>query len=319
MQAVFLDFGTMGSEALDPTPLTDVLPDLTVFDATSQDQVDARIARAECVLLNKVTLDAPALERAERLRFIGLAATGVDNVDLATARTRGIAVANIRAYCTQSVVEHVFGALLTLAHSLNRYGRDVRNGQWQTSRNFCLLNHPIRELSGMTLGIVGHGVLGRAVADVARAFGMEVLLARRAGTEATDDDGRIDLPELLDRADVVSLHCPLNNATRGLIDGSALAAMKSSAILINTARGALVDTQALADALARGDIYAAAIDVLPEEPPVSGDPLLEYDGDNLLLTPHVAWATQEARQNAISEIAANVVAFRAGEERNRIV
>lgn len=319
MKAVFLDFATMGAASLDPTPLFDVLPELEIFDGTPAELTAARIRDAEFVLANKVRLDAANMADAGKLRFIGLTATGTDNVDTELARERGIAVCNIRAYCTQSVVEHVFAVLLTLAHNIHRFHADVRRGAWQHANDFCMLDHPIRELSAMTIGIVGHGVLGSAVAEVARTFGMNVLIARRRGAPASPGDGRTDFEELLRRADVVSLHCPLDEGTRHLMGSPQFALMKADGIFINTARGGLVDSAALAEALGAGEIGAAAIDVLPEEPPVDGDPLLDYDGDNLILTPHIAWGTVEARQNAIRELAANVTAFLNGEKRNRVV
>ena len=182
-----------------------------------------------------------------------------------------------------------------------------------------MLNHPIRELSAMTLGIVGYGELGKAVESMAQHFNMNVLIARRRGTETESGDGRVDLDELLDQADVISLHCPLNEDTQGMFGKEQFQRMKSNAILINTARGGLVQTQALATALTNGDIGGAAIDVLSQEPPVDGDPLLDYAGDNLIMTPHIAWATEEARQRAINELAANVQAFLDGGRRNRVV
>lgn len=319
MRAVFLDFGTMGASELDPSPLAKVVPDFQVFDSTPQELVASRIDGVEFVFANKVRMTGEIISAATGLRFIGLTATGVDNVDLEAARKHGVAVCNIRAYCTQSVVEHVFAVLLNLAHGIGRYDRLVRSGAWQRADNFCLLEFPIRELSGMTIGIVGHGVLGAAVAEHARAFGMSVMIARRPGQPPAADDGRVDLDEVLRSCDVLSLHCPLTGETRGLIGADRLKLMKPNAILINTARGGLIDTVALVQALRDGRIAAAAIDVLPQEPPVDGDPLLEYQGDNLIITPHIAWGTVEARQNAINEVAANVRAFLAGEHRNRVV
>ena len=319
MTAVFLDYATMGAEQLDPSPLYEVCPDLELFDATPPELSAERIGDAEYVFINKVRLDASNLDTATDLRFIGLTATGTDNVDLDYCKARGIAVCNIRAYCTQSVVEHVFGTLLMLTHSIHRFDKDVRAGAWQRADNFCMLTHRIRELSQMTMGIVGYGVLGNQVARVAEAFGMQVLIARRIGTAAEPDDGRTDHDDLLRQSDVVTLHCPLNAQTRGLIGAEQLAMMKADSILINTARGGLVDTPALVDALSVGTIAAAAIDVLPQEPPVDGDPLLDYQGDNLILTPHIAWGTEEARQTALRELAANVAAFQDGRRRNRVV
>ncbi len=317
MKAVFLDWATMGPN-LDLSEMRAALPDLEVFDATPSDQVRERIAGATYVLANKIRLTDELLDNCPALRFIGLTATGTDNIDLDAARRHGVAVCNIRAYCTQSVAEHVFACLLSLAHSLGRYVADVRAGVWQRSPDFCILTHPVRELSTMTLGVVGFGELGRGVAKLAEAFGMQVIVSARPGTTPIADD-RVSFEELLRRADAITLHCPLTDDTRGLFGTDEFGKMKNDAILINTARGGLVDSQALADALRQGEIAAAAIDVLPKEPPTRGDPLLDYDGDNLLVTPHIAWATHEARQAAIDELTANVVAFQEGRERNRVV
>ena len=318
MTAVFLDFATLGSGELDTGPLLQVLPDAIFFDSTEPGATVERIRQAEFVLANKTRLDDAALSSAKRLKFVGLTATGTDNVDLNAARKLGIAVANVRAYCTRSVVEHVFGVLLSLTHNLSRYHRAVKQGDWRNSDVFCLLEYPIRELSAMTLGIVGYGELGRGVADMARAIGMTTLIARRRGAPA-GDDGRVEFCELLERSDIVSLHCPLTPATRNLMGAAEFRRMKPGAILINTARGGLVDPQALVEALREGILAGAGIDVLREEPPRHGDPLLDYEGDNLVLTPHIAWATVEARQSAINELARNVGAFIEGRERNRVV
>jgi glycerate dehydrogenase len=317
MKAVFLDFDTMGG-GLDLSPLGKVTPDLKVYDVTGKEQVEERIRNAEIVFTNKIQLSEALLASAPQLKFIGLTATGTDNIDLETAQRNGIAVANIRAYCTASVSEHVFGTLLMLAHSLPLFGRSVRDGEWHESPDPFLLNHPVRELSAMTLGIVGYGSLGKGVARIGEAFGMNVIISARPGS-ANVGDGRIAFSDVLKQADVISLHCPLNEQTRDLIGAEELRRMKSTAILINTARGGLVNSAALADALRNGEIAGAAVDVLPQEPPVKGEPLLEYKGDNLIVTPHIAWATNEARQNAIDELAANAAAFIAGEKRNRVV
>lgn len=319
MKAVFLDYATLGADELNPEPLFEVMPELEIFDRTEDRQRAERTKDAEIVLTNKVRLDSVLLDGAPSLRLIGLAATGTDNIDLGHARDRGVAVCNIRAYCSQSVVEHVFAVLLSLTHSIGRFDRSAKAGEWQKARDFCLLTHPIRELSAMTMGIVGHGELGRRVAAIARQFNMQVMIARRRGADVMEGDGRTSFAEMLERADVISLHCPLNDATRKLFAAAEFARMKSDAILINTARGGLVDTAALVEALSNGEIGGAAIDVLSQEPPADGDPLLDYRGDNLILTPHIAWATAEARQNAIDELAANVRAFLNGENRNRVV
>ena len=317
MKAVLLDWATMGPD-LDITGMTALLPDLEIYDDTDDDQMAERIAGAEIVLGNKVILSEKLFDAAPSMRLIGLTATGTDNVDLEAARQRGIAVCNIRAYCTQSVAEHVFGCLLSLAHNLGTYVADVRDGAWQEADNFCMLTYPINELSAMTLGLVGYGELGKGVARIAETFNMDVIVAARPGSNEIPD-GRVSMQELLQRADAISLHCPLNDTTRNLFGAAEFKTMKKTAILINTARGPLVDSQALADALRAGEIAAAAIDVLPQEPPIDGDPLLDYEGINLMVTPHTAWGTLTARQGAIDELTANIAAFLAGKKRNRVV
>lgn len=321
MKAVFLDYSTMGP-GLDISPLSELLPELEIFDATSDDQIAARIHDVEFVFANKIKLNDQLLASASKLRFIGLTATGTDNVNLESAQRHDVAVCNIRGYCTRSVTEHVFGLLLSLTHSLHRYTTAVRDGAWQQAPDFSMLNFPMRELSTMTMGIVGYGQLGNAVARKAREFDMKVLISVRPGAvgdAASNDEGRVSFDELLSRSDVISLHCPLTDQTRELFAAEAFRKMKSTAILINTARGALIDSAALASALQSGEIGAAGIDVLPQEPPVKGNALLDYHGENLLITPHVAWGTDRARQDAIQQVADNVRAFLAGEQRNRIV
>ena len=309
-------------EGLDLSPLTAVVSDLEVWDSTERDDVAARIAGKTLVFTNKNVLTAPLLAAAPEVRYIGLTATGTDNVDLDFARDHGIAVANIRAYCTASLVEHVFGVLLMLTHNLAAYRESVAAGDWQRAKDPFLLAHPIRELAGQRLGVVGYGELGRGVARMANAFGMEVLVSARPGATTVPPE-RTAFDDVVREADMISLHCPLTEATRNLFGAREFAAMQQSALLINTARGGLVDSAALADALASGQISGAAIDVLPKEPPRAGDPLLDYletgGGHNLIVTPHVAWASAEARQNAIDELALNAAAFLGGEKRCRVV
>ena len=249
--------------------------------------------------------------------MIALTATGVNNVDLVAARERGVAVCNIRDYCTPSVVQHVFATLLSLTHSIREYDHALKLGAWEKGEQFTLLHFPIRELAGRTLGIVGYGVLGQGVARVAEAFGMRVLIANRPG--GAPEPGRVDLDELLPQVDVLTLHCPITDATRGLISARELSRMRPDAIVINTARGGLIDADALAGALREGRIGGAAIDVLTQEPPVDGNPLLSPDLHNLIVTPHTAWAAKESRQRAIDELAANVGDWLSGGLRGRVV
>jgi glycerate dehydrogenase len=318
MRAIFLDYATVSFRGdLDPAALQRALPGVELRGHTAQAEVADAIAGAEAVLVNKLRLTRETLERAPGLRLVALAATGTNNVDLEAARERGVAVCNLRDYCTASVVQHVFGLLLALTQRLREYDALVRAGAWQRGEQFCLLDFPIRELAGRRLGIVGFGTLGRGVAHAARAFGMEVLVANRPGGGRAPD--RLDLDELLPQADVLSLHCPLSPHTEGLIGAARLARMRPDAVLINTARGALVDAAALVDALRAGRLGGAGIDVLAQEPPVDGNPLLAGDVPNLIVTPHVAWAAREARQRCLDEMAANVEDFRRGGRRGRVV
>jgi glycerate dehydrogenase len=284
-------------------------------ERTRNAEAPARIGDAELVITNKVVVGEEAFASAPRLRLVCVAATGVNNVDLEAARRHGTTVCNATGYGTPSVVQHTIALMLALATRLEDYHGAARDGRWARSPHFCLLDYPITELAGRTLGVVGHGTLGRGVAEAARALGMEVAIAARPGSK-TVPPGRVALADLLARADVVSLHCPLTEATRGLIGADELARMKPGAFLLNTARGGIVDEQALADALRAGTIAGAGIDVLSEEPPRAGNPLLEPGIPNLLLTPHCAWGARAARQRLVDQVAANIEAFAAGTPRN---
>ena len=320
MKAVFPDFATVSRADIDLGVLQSTGIDLELYPVTTAAELPARLAPAEILITNKIRIGAAELEAAPRLKLICLSATGVNNVDLEAARARGIGVCNITAYCTTSVVQHVYALILALTHHLGGYQRLLQQGAWKDSPQFCLLDFPIRELTGRKLGIVGFGELGRGVAQVAPAFGLEVLVSERpGGPPAPASEGRLPFEQVLVEADILSLHCPLTDATRGLVDAAALARMQQGAILINTARGALVDSAALADALRSGRIAGAGIDVLPHEPPVDGDPLLDGSIPNLIITPHVAWAARESRQRAIDEIAANIHSFMAGGRRGRVI
>ncbi|MEO8224905.1 MAG: NAD(P)-dependent oxidoreductase, partial [Gammaproteobacteria bacterium] len=281
------------------------LPGIHLHGSTTASQIDARTAGCEILLVNKVRLDRARLAAVPTLRLILLAATGTDNVDLVAARELGIAVCNIRNYATPSVVQHAFGLLLALTLRLDEYRQLLQHGAWERSPHFCLLDFPSRELAGKTLGIVGYGQLGQAVGAIGHAFGMRVLAARslRPSSNGTPDREaeRLALPDLLAAADVVSLHCPLTPVTRHLINEESLGWMRQGAVLINTARGDLVDYRALLVALHNGHLGGAGIDVLPEEPPVTGHPLLDVRLPNLIVTPHIAWAARESRQRALDE------------------
>lgn len=318
MKSVFLDYSTVSTGDLDPQSLLDAAPELELRDLTSQADVAQIIEGRAIVLLNKLQLTREIIFEAPDLRLIALAATGTNNIDLQAARERRVAVCNIRDYCSASVAQHVLGVLLMLTHSLRQYSSDAIDGTWARSQHFTILSHPIRELTGRTLGIVGWGALGQAVARACEAaLGMKVLVAQRE--HAPTQAGRVPLDQLLAEADVVSLHCPLTDETRNLMDARRIARMKPDALLINTARGALVDLAALAEALRTGRLGGAAIDVLPQEPPVDGSPLLDPGIPNLIVTPHTAWAAREARQRCLDEMAANIRDWRAGGQRGRVV
>lgn len=318
MQGAFLDFQTVSfNDDVDSAPLKTALDELRLWPTTAIPELHSHAADAEVLFSNKVRLDRALIETLPGLKLICLAATGTNNVDLNAAAERGVAVCNVVSYCTAAVVQHVFGLILMLNQHLREYETLLAAGTWKQSPQFTLLDYPVRELSGRTMGIVGYGELGSAVARLAEAFGMRVLIASRDADDTRP--GRTPLTDLLAQSDVLSLHCPLTPETRGLIGKRQLALMKPDALLINTARGALIDEPAVADALRAGKLGGAGIDVLSEEPPVHGNPLLEPGIPNLIVTPHIAWATREARQRVIVEMAANVEAFRKGEKRNRVV
>jgi glycerate dehydrogenase len=328
LRSVFLDFGTVSHDDLDTTSLERVLPGINLYPTSTDAEVEERIAGCEFILTNKLNISRARMRAVPGLRFVGLTATGTNNVDLEAARELGIAVCNIRDYCTVSVAQHVLGVMLALTHRLREYGQAAVDGTWAKCEQFSVPGAPIRELSGKVLGIVGFGTLGKAVAKAAQSgLGMRVLVAQRPGTELGRDADthtsigqvRVTLDELLRTADVLSLHCPLTPATTGMIGKRELALMKPDALLINTARGALVDLEALVAALRGGGLGGAAIDVLPQEPPVSGSPLFAPDIPNLIVTPHIAWAAFEARQRAVDELALNIEDFLRGGNRGRVV
>ena len=316
MKAVFLDLASLAEQDLDLSAFERTVDDWRTYPATAPDERLARIADADIVVTNKVVLDDHIVRGAPNLKLICLTATGYNNVAVDTARERGIVVSNVVGYATDSVVQHVFALMLAHHTRLFDYTAAVKRGDWSNSPQFCLLDYPVRELRGMTLGIIGHGELGQGVAAIAEAFGMRVMVSQRPGGEPRP--GRHPLDEVLRESDVITLHVPLLENTRHLIDARALGLMKPTALLINTARGAVVDNRALADALRRGEIGGAGIDVLDVEPPPMDHPLLADDIPNLIVTPHTAWAGRQARQNVVDETVANIRAFLAGEPRNRV-
>lgn len=311
--AVFLDCASLDLGDLDLSPLQQAFTGLTRHDASHPGQVVERLQGAQVAISNKVPLTAETLAALPDLKLILVAATGTNNVDLPAAQRLGITVCNSQGYGTPSVAQHTLMLMLALATRLPDYHNAVQSGRWQQASQFCLLDFPISELNGKTLGILGAGELGSAVARLAEAFGMRVLLGQLPGRPAQPD--RLPLSELLPQLDVLSLHCPLTPVTAQLINRQHLDLLPRHAWLINTARGGLLDEQAVADALREGRLGAAALDVLSVEPPTADNPLLAGDIPNLLITPHSAWGSREARQRIVGQLAENAAAFFAGQPR----
>ena len=319
MNIVVLDGYALNPGDLSWEPL-EKLGELTVYDRTPPDQVVARAAGAEALLINKIILDAKIIEQLPLLRYIGVLATGYNIIDLEAARKRNITLTNIPGYSTPSVTQMVFALLLELTQQVGHHSRLVREeGRWGECPDFCFWDRPLRELSGSKMGLVGFGSIGRQVALVARAFGMQ-LLVHTAHPEKYRDRpegqgvGFCELDELFAESDVISLHCPLNDETEKLVNVRRLALMKPTALLINAARGQLLDEQAVADALNQGRLAGLGADVLAVEPPSADNPLLS--ASNAVLTPHIAWATAEARTRLLGMAAENIRAFQTGRKEN---
>ena len=279
------------------------------------DQVAERVRDATVIISNKLSLGEPQLAEAPNVKLIAIAATGSDCVDLEYCRRRGITVSNVRGYAASAVPEHVLMLVLALRRNLFAYRADVEAGKWQQSKQFCLLTHPLHDIRGSTIGIVGHGAIGKSMARLAEAVGMKVLLSERKHAQETRPD-RTPFAEVLKQSDVVTLHCPLTDETRDMFGAEEFALMKPNALLINTARGALIQDSALVDALQTQRIAGAAVDCLREEPPRDGSPLLDLHLPNLIVTPHVAWASDEAVQALADQVIDNIEAFVAGSPRN---
>lgn len=285
---------------------------------TSPAQVAERIADADIAVVNKVKLTAELLAQAPRLRMVAVAATGTDNIDLAACEARGIVVSNVRNYAVHTVPEHTFALIFALRRSICAYRDAVRAGRWQEAAQFCFFDHPIRDLANSTLGVIGDGVLGQAVAAMGRALGMQVLMSGHKGRQG---QGRLYTPfeETLCRADIITLHCPLNAHTRHMIGAPEFALMERKPLLINTARGGLVDEAAVGPALDAGHISGAAFDVTSTEPPPADHPFMQLlDRPNFILTPHVAWASDEAVQALADQLIDNIEAFVRGTPVNQV-
>ncbi len=303
LNGVILDRDSLHPADLDLSPLLDISTiNWHSYANTTADQITTRIAHADIVLTNKVVLGEEELSAAPHLKYIGVLATGTNVVNHPAAQQRGISVNNCVAYGTASVVQHTWALILSLSTHLQDYQRAAQQ-DWRNSPFFSMLDYPVSELAGKTLGIIGYGELGRGVATIGRAFGMTIISAAIPGWQspANKEAPRLDLPAFLATADVVSIHCPLSEQTRNLIDSDELTQMKTSALLINCARGGIVNEQALAEALKQGTIAGAGVDVLSQEPPVDGNILLQPDIPNLIVTPHCAWGSQQARQRLVNQ------------------
>jgi glycerate dehydrogenase len=309
MNIVYLDGYTLNPGDLRWEPF-EKLGAFTVYDRTPPERVVERAAEADAILTNKVQLTGEILRQLPRLQYIGVTATGYNNVDLDTARAQGITVTNVRGYSTSAVAQHTFSLLLALANHTELHSQSVRRGDWTRAADWCYWNTPLVELSGKTIGLIGLGDIGGQVAHIARAFGMRVLAHRKSQKPVGEGIERVELNRLFEESDVISLHCPLTEDTREIINTHSLATMKPTAYLINTGRGGLVNEAELAAALNAGQLAGAAVDVLSTEPPQPDNPLLT--ASNCLITPHIAWAFYESRLRLLQLAAENIVAFQAG-------
>lgn len=313
---VFLDRASISPQTTLRAP--DFPHELRIYDRTTPAQVRERIKDADIVMVNKVRIQASDLEGANRLELVAVAATGTDNIDLAACASRGVAVANIRNYAGHTVPEHTFALIFALRRSILAYHASVRAGRWQEAAQFCYFDYPIRDLAGSTLGIVGDGILGNAVAAMGRALGMKVLFS---GHKGRTGQGELYTPfeQMLEQSDIITLHCPLLPTTRNMIGAEEFAKMKKRPLLINTARGGLVDEAAVGPALAAGHVSGAGFDVTSVEPPPPDHPFMALlNLPNFILTPHVAWASDEAIQGLTDQLIGNIEAFVQGAPRNLV-
>ncbi len=317
MNIVILDRMALGDD-IDMT-VFDKLGRVTIYERTSPDEVLERLKDADALLTNKVVIGAEQMDKLPRLKYIGINATGTNNIDIAYAAKKNIAVTNVKSYSTDSVVQHTFALLFYVYEKLKSYDDFVKQGEYCDYGCFTYFGEKFAELSGKTWGIIGLGEIGRKVADVAKAFGCRVIYYSTSGRNSNPDYERVEFGELLERSDIISIHAPLNDKTNNLISKAAFDRMKNSAVLINVGRGPIVNEADLLDALNENKLAAAGLDVISEEPMKRTNPLYGYkDSRRLIITPHIAWATNEARQRLVDEAYLNLEAFINGEERNRV-
>jgi len=316
MKGVFLDNATIDA-SIDRSRLEQCFSSLEYFAASQAHEIVSRAYSSEVIVTNKVILDKATLAQLPNLKLICVTATGTNNVDLVAAKNQGVAVTNVAGYSTYSVAQHVFAFLLNLYSRVDFYTALNRTQPWHQSEIFCQIPMPIHLLCGRTLGIVGYGNIGKTVARIGESLGMQVIVAERPGAKDIRD-GRVSFESLLKTADIVSLHCPLTQQTNNLFDKKTFSLMKNGAVLVNTARGPIVDSHALSQALVSGQLSHAIIDVLETEPPEADHPLVQPDIPNLTLTHHIAWGAIQAQQQLIDSVAENIQAFTRGEQLNRI-
>ncbi len=320
LKGIFLDSGSVDPMGTGFDTLKRDLSSWTYFEQTLPKQVLARIQDIEIVVVNKVILDEAILSKATTLKCICVTATGVDNIDVKYAAQKGILVCNVSGYATASVVQHTLALIFSLMSWLPFYHEAVQQGQWSQATGFCLSLFPTREVAGKTLGIIGRGQTGQGVANIAQALGMKILFSERKNTPLSAlRSGYVPFSEIIENADIISIHCPLNVQTHHLFSTDEFSKMKSAAIIINIARGKIIDEQALLHALVTKKIAGAGLDVLSEEPPSSDHILLQETLPNLIITPHVAWNTLEARQRLIDESIANVQGYLQNNPRNVVL
>lgn len=314
MRIVVADAATVVGGGIDLEFLKE-FGEVTVYDLTAPEELVARLQGADAVIVNKVRVTADVMAACPTLKYVGLFATGYNNIDVAYAAAHGVTVCNVPGYSTEAVAQHTFALLLAVTDRCHEYNATVAEGDWVRSRTFAYFPIPLTELCGKTMGIVGYGAIGRRVGDMARAFGMKVLVCGRRPIPDADVE-QVPFEELLCRSDVVSMHCPLNADSEGMMNAAAFAKMKQGAIFINTSRGGLVDEQALRDALDSGHLLGAGVDVLQVEPMSEDCPLL--GAPNLLITPHIAWAGVETRRRLMGVVAENIRQFLNGTPINRV-
>ncbi|MEE2904487.1 MAG: D-2-hydroxyacid dehydrogenase [Myxococcota bacterium] len=313
-KVVFLDRSTIIANFTKP----DSVEEWVDYSYTESDEIVERLQGADVAVVNKTIIDRDTLSRLPKLRLIAVAATGVNNLDLKACKELNKRVCNVEGYAKYTVAEHCIGYILALRRNLISYRNDVRDGQWQKAKGFCLRNHAIRDLRGDTLGIIGYGEIGQQMGLLAKSFGMKVLVAERKGASRIRE-GRTAFCDVLRESDVVSLHCALTEDNHHLVSREQFDMMKPESILVNTARGSLMDSHALVEALKTKTIAGAIIDVLPEEPPARGSPLLEYKGGNLFVSPHIAWASTQAMQALADQLVSKIETFLKGEKTRFVI